>query len=80
MDVRPLHAVRRQVAQAKVDASQMLHIARLDNDQRRIDHFGGKVLAYQSILDMLDIELQLVHPEGAKSVADVRPRRKRQDS
>ncbi|GAA1676016.1 hypothetical protein GCM10009765_26640 [Fodinicola feengrottensis] len=52
-------SLRRQVAQATVDAAQMLQSARTYGDKRRIDHYSGMTLAFQSIIDMIDIEFEL---------------------
>ncbi len=46
-------SLRRQVAQAKTDAAQMLQDARAKRDQRRVDHYSGKTLALITILDMM---------------------------
>jgi hypothetical protein len=51
-------SLRRQIMQARLDATQMLYAARSHADQRRVDHFSGKALAYQTIIDMIDIEFQ----------------------
>lgn len=52
-------SLRRQIVQARLDATQTLHVARTQGDQRRVDHFAGKALAYQTIVDIIDIEFQL---------------------
>ncbi len=52
-------SLRRQIVQARLDATQTLHVARTQGDQRRIAQFAGKALAYQTIIDMIDIEFEL---------------------
>ncbi|GAA1721526.1 hypothetical protein GCM10009765_82120 [Fodinicola feengrottensis] len=57
-------SLRRQVAQAKTDAAQMLQDARAKRDQRRVDHYSGKTLALITILDMIDKEFGLDKEES----------------
>ncbi|WP_163513580.1 hypothetical protein [Fodinicola acaciae] len=45
-------ALRRQIVQARLDATQELHAARTRGDQRRVDHLTGKALAFQTIIDI----------------------------
>jgi hypothetical protein len=51
-------ALRRQITQARLDVTQELHAARTRGDQRRVDHLAGKAIAFQTILDMIDIAYQ----------------------
>jgi hypothetical protein len=60
-------SLRQQITQARLDATQMLHAARSRADQRGVDHFSGKALAFQTILDMIDIEFQLDSDEPDSS-------------
>ncbi|WP_163512415.1 hypothetical protein [Fodinicola acaciae] len=59
IEVRQVLSLRRQVVQARLDATRELHTARISADQRRVDHLAGKALAMQMIVDMIDIEFQL---------------------
>jgi hypothetical protein len=52
-------SLRRQIVQARLDATRELHVARTQANQRRIDHLAGKAIAMQMMLDMIDIEFQL---------------------
>jgi hypothetical protein len=49
--------LRRQVAQAMSDAQETLDRARATGRQRAVDHFTGRVVAFQTILDIIDIEV-----------------------
>ncbi|GAA1656949.1 hypothetical protein [Fodinicola feengrottensis] len=54
----PMLNVRQQVVQAKRDATIAVEAARRSGDQRKVDHFVGKALAFQAILDIIEIEIE----------------------
>jgi hypothetical protein len=57
--IRQVLSLRRQVVQARIDAAQMVQAAHVQADPRRVDHYSGKTLAFQTIIDMIDIEFEL---------------------
>ncbi|WP_163513302.1 hypothetical protein [Fodinicola acaciae] len=65
--IAELLSLRRQVVQARLDATQLLHTARNQGDQRKVDHLSGKAMAYQMIIDMIDIQLQLDDDDESNS-------------
>ncbi len=59
--------VRKQVEQARVDAATELLQSQSRRDRRAMDHFGGKVLAFRAILDILDIDIEEADVAGRRS-------------
>ncbi len=58
--LRGLSEVRRQVGQSRADAALALEAAQRTRDQRRVDFLAGKVASLQSVLDVIDIEIDTV--------------------
>ncbi|WP_163513715.1 hypothetical protein [Fodinicola acaciae] len=54
-------ALRRQVVHARLEATQLLRGARARDDQRKVDHYSGKALAFQTVIDMIDTQFHTDH-------------------
>lgn len=55
-------ALRRHVVRARLEATQLLRVARSRQDQRKVDHYSGKAVAFQTVIDMIDMQFH-VDPE-----------------
>jgi hypothetical protein len=49
-------ALRRHVVRARLESTQMLRLARSRRDQRKVDLYSGKALAFQTVIDMIDTQ------------------------
>ncbi len=65
--LRQLLDVRQQVAQSATDAAEMHRASRSSADQRRADYFAGKVSAFRTILDILDIQVEQTDERPSRS-------------
>lgn len=52
-----MHEIRRQLDQQRRDAVGAVGAARSRRDQRGVDHFSGRAVAYQSIIETIELSL-----------------------